>query len=310
MGAHKYDDPEENDIESYYLDRSYNIDQTPAPLNVEDNDDAGYKKDAGDEISRSYPIYPGEPIDDWNGRGNTGKLSSSDDEDWYFFAVCEGQEIDIEMTPPSGFNFDIGLWDDDENLEASSSNSGSSTESLTYTADYTGRFYFQILYVSGTDEGQYSFDVAINGQNDANTGNDAGGIYVRYQFKYRYSQPTQGIDSASDFPDGLPDDGYPQRQASAGGYKKRQAAADDSVYKFCHHPFHCLRLGSLLFPKPAIYGFRALAGSIIADKRHDHLLDGFCQGKHGSGDQHDRYWPYFGFYSHPFLCPDIDGSQS
>ncbi|MCK4364947.1 MAG: PKD domain-containing protein [Thermoplasmatales archaeon] len=183
-------DPEEDDLDPFYLDRSYTIDPT-APLNRDDNDDAGYKRDAGDQISRSNAIYPGEPVDDWPGRGNTGKLSSSDDEDWYFFSVCEGQEIDIEMTPPSGFNFDIGLWDDDENLEASSSNSGSATESLTYTADYTGKFYFQILYVSGTGEGQYSFDVTLNGQNDAGTGNDAGdnfagatsispGIYTGY----------------------------------------------------------------------------------------------------------------------------------
>ena len=170
-------DPEPDDIEAYYLDRSYNIDPV-GPLSREDNDDAGYKRDTGDQISRSYAIFPGEPVDDWPGRGNTGKLSSSDDQDWYFFAVCNGQVIDITMTPPTGFDFDIGLWDDDENLEASSSNSGSATESLSYTADYTGRFYFQILFVSGTGEGQYTFDVDILGQNDAGIGNDAGDSFA------------------------------------------------------------------------------------------------------------------------------------
>ena len=168
-----FDNLENEDLGPFYFDRHYDIDPI-VPQNRDDNDDAGYKKDAGNEISRSYAIYPGEPVDDWPGRGNTGKLSSDDEEDWYFFSVCNGQEINIEMTPPSGFDFDISLWDDDVNLEVSSSNSGSAPEYLTFNADYTGRFYFQILYISGTGEGQYSFDITLNGQNDADTSNDAG----------------------------------------------------------------------------------------------------------------------------------------
>ena len=166
--------PLDGDPEAYWLDRFYDIDPEPAPTNRDDNDDAGHKRDVGDEISRSYPIYPGEPVDDWPGRGNTGKLSEDDDADWYFFAVCEGQEIEIDMTPPSGFNFDLSLCNDDADVVASSTNSGSATESVTYTAVYTGRYYMGIEFVSGTGEGQYSFDVSINGQNDAGTGNDAG----------------------------------------------------------------------------------------------------------------------------------------
>jgi len=171
-----FNNQDENlDIEAYKLDTRY-VFPEEAPLLNGDNDDAGHKKDGGDEISRSYPIYPGEPVDDWPGRGNTGKLNGDDgdEEDWFFFAVCEGQDIEIELTPQSGFDFDIGLWDDDENLEASSSNSGSATESLSFTADYTGKFYFQILYVSGTGEGQYTFDVSLTSQNDAGTSSDAG----------------------------------------------------------------------------------------------------------------------------------------
>lgn len=164
----------EVNLEPFILDRFYNVDPLPAPVNRDDNDDAGYKKDAGDEISRSSAIYPGEMKDDWPGRGITGKLSSTDDEDWYFFSVCNGQDIVVTMTPPTGFDFDIGLWDDDENERDTSTNSGSATESITFTADYTARWYLRIHYISGTGEGQYSFDVTLSGQNDANTGNDAG----------------------------------------------------------------------------------------------------------------------------------------
>jgi hypothetical protein len=82
------------------LDRKYIVDPEPAPLNRVDNDDAGYKKDVEDEISRAYVIFPGEVIDDTPGRGRTGKLGSSkDDEDWYFFSVCDGQDMSITMTP-------------------------------------------------------------------------------------------------------------------------------------------------------------------------------------------------------------------
>ncbi len=157
----------------FILDRTYIL-EDPTPLSRSDNDDAGYKRDAGNEISRAMAVYPGEMIDDWPGRGRTGTLSASDGEDWYFFSVCNGQSIQLSMTPASGFDFDIALWDDDGVERASSTNSGSTPESTSFTADYTARWYMQILYISGTGDGGYSFDVNLVGQNDASSGNDAG----------------------------------------------------------------------------------------------------------------------------------------
>ncbi|UCD13573.1 MAG: hypothetical protein JSW60_08455 [Thermoplasmatales archaeon] len=162
----------------YILDRRYIVDPEPAPLNMDDNDDAGTKKDAGDKISRADPIFPGEVIDDTPGRGRTGKLSSSDDEDWYFFSVCDGQDMTITMTPPSAFNFDMGLWDDTETEKATSTNSGSTSESIIFTAGYSGLYYLRIHYISGSGNGQYSFDVTMDTQNDANSGDDAGGTFA------------------------------------------------------------------------------------------------------------------------------------
>jgi hypothetical protein len=157
----------------YELDNSYNVNPV-APLNRADNDDAGYKRDSGDEQSRSYAIFPNEQEDDYPGRGRTGKLDSYDDEDWYFFCVCVGQQIQITMTPPTNYNFDIGLWDVDEVELATSTNSGSTMESITHTALYTGRYYLRIHFIDGPDEGQYNFDVDLIGQNDAGTSTDAG----------------------------------------------------------------------------------------------------------------------------------------
>lgn len=82
------------------------------------------------------------------------------------------------MTPPSGHNYDLSLWDDDEIQRDISTNPGSTQETVTYTADYTGRWYINITYVSGTGEGQYAFTVDLNGQNDAGTGNDAGDTFA------------------------------------------------------------------------------------------------------------------------------------
>ncbi len=164
--------------DAFWFDRTYNL-NNPFPVIISnDNDDAGYKKDTGNEINDSLPLFPGEMIDNWPGRGRTGKLSSSDTEDWYSFSVCEGQYIEITMTPPTGNNYDIGLWDKDENERATSTNSGSTTELISYTADKTAHWYIRIYYISGAGEGQYSFDVILSEQNDANSGYDAGDSFI------------------------------------------------------------------------------------------------------------------------------------
>jgi len=160
---------------TFILDRSYYLQESdPASMNTADNDDAGYKKDAGIDLPRALALYPGELIDETPGRGRAGKLSSSSDvTDWYFFSVCQGQQIVFTMTPPSGFNIDLSLWTSAPLMVASSNNSGSTQETITYTATYTGRWYVWLKYVSGTGTGQYTFSVVLNGQNDANTGTDA-----------------------------------------------------------------------------------------------------------------------------------------
>ena len=161
-------------IQKLDLDTRYIVNPAAPSNKYNDNDDAGYKDDAGDEIKRSYPLYPNEMKDNWPGRGSTGKLSSEDEEDWFFFPVCDGQDIEISMTPPDGFDFDMSLWDNDGDERASSSNPGSVTEEISFKADMTDNWYLGLVYVSGSGDGQYTFDVTLSGQNDAETGDDAG----------------------------------------------------------------------------------------------------------------------------------------
>ncbi len=161
---------------TFILDRSYYLTDTdPASTSKSnDNHDAGYKRDAGNYFSNAKAIYPGELIDDTPGRGRTGNLSSTDPEDWYFFSACTGQQIVITMTPQAGYDYDLDLWDSHINIIATSNTSGSAMETITYTANYIGKYYMQVKYISGTGDKQYTFSVTLNGQNDANSGTDAG----------------------------------------------------------------------------------------------------------------------------------------
>jgi len=169
-------------IEGYKLDRYYVFD--PAlPANMDDdNDDAGWKADAGDEIPRARAIYPGEIVDETPGRGVYGKLSSTDTEDYFYFSVCNGQKITITLNVPSTFNFDLYLKDKNDVVRASSTNSSDASEYISYVADYPGKWYMFVKYVSGSGTGRYNFDVELIGQNDAGTNQDAGDNFADATF--------------------------------------------------------------------------------------------------------------------------------
>lgn len=160
---------------TFALDRSYHLlDPNPASMGSADNDDAGYKRDAGPDLPRAFALYPGETIDDTPGRGRSGKISSSDVFDWYSFSVCQGQQLIFTVTHPSGFDVNLSLWTAGSVLVAESNNSGSTPETIAHIATYSGKWYVRINYVSGTGTGQYTFTVDLIGQNDANSGMDAG----------------------------------------------------------------------------------------------------------------------------------------
>jgi len=172
--------PTDNDV--YVLDRHYDIvDPEPASVGRSDNDDAGTKKDAGNILDRATPIYPGEVIDDTPGRGRAGKLNAttSDQQDWYYFGVCDGQSIQITMTPQTHAKIDLGLWDQDGIQVASSAQPGDLMESITYTALYTGRYNMQLIHYGGTaGAASYTFTINIVGQNDAGTHADAANTFA------------------------------------------------------------------------------------------------------------------------------------
>ncbi|MCD6223233.1 MAG: PPC domain-containing protein, partial [Thermoplasmata archaeon] len=169
----------DNKVEAYQLDHYKRLgdDNEIAPAGPTLNqNDVGYHTDVGNDIRRALPIYPGEAKDGAPGRGTSGQLAPpADKDDWFYFSVCEGQKIDITMTPES--NYDIELANPKGEVVATSENTGTSTESISYTADQTGNWYFHVHAASDAEKGNYTFSISISGQNDAGSGKDAGNSF-------------------------------------------------------------------------------------------------------------------------------------
>ncbi len=123
--------------------------------------DIGYNTDS-QTIQKAllFPVYVGEPVDEKKpGRGRTGYLDAGnkDKEDWFSFFACEGQTMAATVT--GGFNIEF--------LDKSANPLGSS-----FTAEATEKYFVHIYTAEGV--GTYTFDVTLSGQNDADTGVDAG----------------------------------------------------------------------------------------------------------------------------------------
>ena len=125
--------------------------------------DVGYNIDVGDSLRRSYEIYVGEPADErLPGRGRTGTLdpNNGDRADCYRFRACGGQQVTYSIS--SSQPFIIELINQHEMVLPSGS-----------TIEETGTVFIKI-YTDGNQAGDYSFSVSLIGQNDAESGSDAG----------------------------------------------------------------------------------------------------------------------------------------
>lgn len=129
---------------------------------VEQND-IGYNKDVGDKIQRSMFIYVGEPIDGAPGRGRTAYLNpdEGDNDDYYRFSVCEGQTITASISTTEDYSYEL------LDYHGTVIPSG-------YTATETEFHFLHVYGNPNADEGEYTINIALNGQNDAGTNSDAG----------------------------------------------------------------------------------------------------------------------------------------
>lgn len=126
--------------------------------------DIGYNVDAGNTIGRADFVYIGEPIEETiPGRGRTGTLdpSNRDDDDYYRFSACKGQQISYSLT--SSEPYFIEVVDNQRNLVEN----GAILEETTW-------YFVHIYCEDDAGNGEYFFTVQLTGQNDANSGGDAG----------------------------------------------------------------------------------------------------------------------------------------
>jgi hypothetical protein len=111
--------------------------------------DAGSGADAGNNFSNatsiSYGSYTGCSLYQSN---------PHDHYDYYkFYETGPGQSTYISMTPPSGIDFDLYLYNSSEIIKASSTRGPGLMEEISYTIDSGG--YWRILVFARSGAGQY-----------------------------------------------------------------------------------------------------------------------------------------------------------
>lgn len=120
-------------------------------LYTEPQNDCKLGSDASNTFSSANLIYP--PIT------CSGYLDPADRSDYYRFTVTSGYTIDATMTPPSGANFNLYLYDPNNVLKKWSVRTGDSSESISYTADSSGDWRIEIYQITGS--GTYSLSAAL-----------------------------------------------------------------------------------------------------------------------------------------------------
>ena len=134
---------------------------------VTTQNDMGTGGDAGNSLSVATQIAANT--------SGTGYLDSTDTADYYKVSVTSGQTVSVSMTPPSGSDFDLKLYDANQSQVDSSTLGGSQTDSVEAIASSTGYYYIHVEQWSGS--GSYSLAVTVTGgatQDDMGTGTDAG----------------------------------------------------------------------------------------------------------------------------------------
>jgi hypothetical protein len=128
-----------NDYEGWYID--------DISVYLTQND-AGTGGDAGNDFNGATTIYPPNSY-----YGALYEVNPTDREDWYKFYASSGQTIYLYMSPPSGVDFDLQLYDPYGNCKTGSYNGRGSSDSLYFTATSSGYWRARIYIFDG--EGQY-----------------------------------------------------------------------------------------------------------------------------------------------------------
>lgn len=146
------------ELQAIIWDRGHQLDEDYDFQIIDLPGDAGTSSDAGDTFSAATEII----ADGSNYKGGADK--TNDPNDYYKFNVpYTGALISITMTPPSGYDYDLYLYDPSGTLKAFSMKWGDATESISYTADSTGYWRIRIYVWQYNGVGVYTFKAPIIG---------------------------------------------------------------------------------------------------------------------------------------------------
>ncbi|MEJ5230357.1 MAG: PLAT/LH2 domain-containing protein [Pseudothermotoga sp.] len=97
---------------------------------------------------------------------------SLDEMDWYRIFVSSGQIIRLTLTIPQNANFSISLYPPNSDSIVGSVSATGNTRTLEYVAAETGDWFIRVRRASGY--GEYTLNITLSDQNDAQSGKDAG----------------------------------------------------------------------------------------------------------------------------------------
>ena len=131
-------------------------------ISVENQNDAGSGRDAGNERLAGLPVSPGT---------FSGYLLDDDDEDWYAVNVSAGQIVTAQLTAEQGLGARLSLRDPSGSAQGNVQTSGN-TQSVSFAAHGTGLWYVRIA--RERSQGTYTVALSVQDQNDGGAGHDAG----------------------------------------------------------------------------------------------------------------------------------------
>jgi hypothetical protein len=128
---------------------TYSLTVTKSGVVASVQNDMGASTDAGDSFAQALTISAGT---------GTGYVDLTDTEDYFKIGAAQGSTISATLTPPSGSDFDLYLYDTNQSEVDSSILGSGQTDTVSYDATSTGDHYVRVLRYSGS--GTYTLNVS------------------------------------------------------------------------------------------------------------------------------------------------------
>ncbi|MFP4052219.1 MAG: InlB B-repeat-containing protein, partial [Thermoplasmata archaeon] len=141
-------------------------------VTIDSQDDAGSGVDVSGSWDDAYEIVEGEHV---------GQIRDLDDKDMYKMEVEPSQIIELEFISEAGNDVQLTLYnaDREEEFSLQSSEGSPDSDSLSLRNETPTDFWFIEIEgaTAGGWDGEYTFNIMIDSQDDAGTGGDVSGTF-------------------------------------------------------------------------------------------------------------------------------------